>query len=326
MSTAQPSRISRLLALVPYLTARRGIAIEQAASDLGVTPEQLTKDLEQLFVCGLPGYYPDDLIDLEFSEGHVDVGFTAGMDRPLRLTSTEASTLLIALRALVDTPGVLDRDAARRAIAKIEAAVGSALPAVAGEGTGTDPSAAEPDNPTYAAVREAVRSRRALELRYYSATRDSVAERVVDPIRLQAMDNRTYLEAWCRPSQGVRLFRFDRIEAATVLDEPAAPPAEATAGRQSAILTENPELPSARIEIDPAELWILDYFSTVSADGPVDERADPDAPVPARVVYGSPEWLTRFLLGFGGRVRVIDDADVADAVGAAARAARARYR
>ena len=120
--TAQPSRLSRLLAMVPYFQAHRGIAIDQAAHDLGVTSTQLTKDLELLFVCGLPGYYPDDLIELEFSEGHVHVGFTAGMDRPLRLTSTEASTLLVALSALVDTPGVVDRDAARRAIAKIEQA------------------------------------------------------------------------------------------------------------------------------------------------------------------------------------------------------------
>ena len=96
--------------MVPYFQAHRGIAIDQAARDLGVTSTQLTKDLELLFVCGLPGYYPDDLIELEFSEGHVHVGFTAGMDRPLRLTSTEASTLLVALSALVDTPGVVDRD------------------------------------------------------------------------------------------------------------------------------------------------------------------------------------------------------------------------
>ncbi|GAA1480219.1 YafY family protein [Gordonia sinesedis] len=322
---AQPSRLSRLLALVPYFLSRQGISIDQAARDLGVTPAQLTKDLEQLFVCGLPGYYPDDLIELEFSEGHVDVGFTAGMDRPLRLTTTEASSLLIALRALVDTPGVLDRDAARRAMAKIEAAVGATLPAVAA-GTGTEAEHTDPDNPTYAAVREAVRRGRALELRYYSATGDTVADRVVDPIRVQAMDNRAYLEAWCRGSEGVRLFRFDRIEAATVLDEPARPPDEAAAGRQSAILTENPDLPSATIEIDPSELWILDYFSTVEPVESLESRPDPEAPVTARVVYGSPDWLTRFLLGFGGRVRLIGDQPIAENVAATARAARARYR
>ncbi|NED68257.1 protein pafC, partial [Streptomyces sp. SID10244] len=64
----RPDRFSRLLALVPYFAARRGIALEQAARDLGITPRQLTKDLELLFVCGLPGHFPDDLIDLQFEQ------------------------------------------------------------------------------------------------------------------------------------------------------------------------------------------------------------------------------------------------------------------
>ncbi|RPA19772.1 YafY family protein [Gordonia sp. OPL2] len=316
----RPDRFSRLLALVPYFAARRGIAVEQAARDLGITPKQLTRDLELLFVCGLPGHFPDDLIDLQFEQGYVEVGFTAGMDRPLRLTTTEASTMLVALRALLDMPGAVDRSAARRAIAKIEQAVGSSeSPVQAGADGDTDP-----DGGTYATIREAVRSTKAVTIRYYSATRDSVSERTVDPIRLQTMDNNTYLEAWCRKSDGVRLFRFDRVETAETLDEPSAPPAEATGHQQSAILAENPDLPSAEIEIDPDELWILDYY-LIDPIEPVEDRADPNVPVRARLVYGSPEWLTRFLLGFGGRVRVVSAPDIADTVVTTATAARARY-
>jgi proteasome accessory factor C len=322
MSASAPSRLSRLLALVPYFLAHDGISVAQAAADLGVTVPQLTRDLEQLFVCGLPGYYPDDLIELEFSEGHVHVGFTAGMDRPLRLTPTEASIMLIALRALVDTPGVVDSEAATRAIAKIEQAVGLTIPGVAG--TSGD-AGAHTESAQYRTVREAVRTGRALSVNYYSATRDIVTRRVVDPMGIQAVDGHTYLEAWCRDSEGVRLFRFDRIDDATLLDEPSMPPEQAAVSSQSPILSENPDLPTALIEIDPGELWILDYY-TVDPVETLDERTDPQAPVRARIVYGSPEWLTRFLLGFGGHVRVIDDADVANSVTAAAAAARARYR
>lgn len=318
MAGAQPSRISRLLALVPYFQARSGISIATAAADLGVTPRQLTKDLEQLFVCGLPGYYPDDLIDIEYSEGVVDVKFTAGMDRPLRLTTTEASTLLVALQALVDTPGAVDRDAGRRAIAKIEQAVGQAVPGLTA--TATD----EPSTTADTVLRDAVRGGRAVRIRYYSATRDTVSERVVDPIRLQVMDNNTYLEAWCRSSEGVRLFRFDRVEAATILDEPSAPPEQASGSSQSVVLADNPDLPSVRLEIDPSELWVLEYYE-IQPDQALDQRPDPTAPVRATLVYGSPEWLIRFLLGFGGRVRVVDDPALAERVTAAAAAARRRY-
>lgn len=318
--SAGPDRFSRLLALVPYLASRSGISLTQAAKDLGITEKQLTKDLELLFVCGLPGYFPHDLIDLQFEQGHVEVGFTAGMDRPLRLTTTEASTMLVALRALLDMPGAVDRVAARRAIAKIEEAVGAGRSPVAAADDLSDD-----DNPIYTAVRDAVTRNRALRLRYYSATRDSVSERVVDPVRLQTVDNHTYLEAWCRSAEGVRLFRFDRVEGAEVLDEAAAPPPKAAAHPQSAILTDNPELPTATIEIDASELWILDYY-LIDPLEPADERPDPDAPLRAQMVYGSPDWLTRFLLGFGGKVRLLSDAPIADGVRVTAAAARGRYR
>ncbi|ATD70901.1 MULTISPECIES: helix-turn-helix transcriptional regulator [Gordonia] len=323
MAGAQPSRLNRLLAMVPYFQARRGISIEQAARELGVTQTQLTKDLELLFVCGLPGYYPDDLIELEFSEGFVNVGFTAGMDRPLRLTTVEASTLLVALRALVETPGVVDVAAARRAIAKIEEAVGAtAVPGLSG--AGTESEAAPGENPTFTTVREAVRRARALRLNYYSASRDSVTERVVDPIRLQVMDQHTYLEAWCRMAEGVRLFRFDRIDTAVALDEPSNPPAEAESSSQSVLVPENPDLPAVELDIDPDHLWILDYYPVEPVTS-ISDR-DPQAPVRARMVYGSPEWLTRLLLGFGGAVRVVDDPGVAAAVVESAASARERYR
>ncbi|MGC4932301.1 helix-turn-helix transcriptional regulator [Gordonia sp. DT30] len=328
MASAAPSRLSRLLALVPYFLAHDGIPIDQAAADLGVTVRQLTKDLEQLFVCGLPGYYPDDLIELEFSEGHVHVGFAAGMDRPLRLTPTEASIMLVALRALVDTPGIVDREAAGRAIAKIEQAVGTPAPdAQGGHGRTSVASASGAElteSPRYRTVREAVRADRALSLNYYSATRDVVTRRIVDPISLQAVDNHTYLQAWCRESEGVRLFRFDRIDDAEMLDEPAAPPEQARHSPQSPILAGNPDLPTALIDIDPSELWILDYY-TVEPLEPIESRPDPTLPVRARIVYGSPRWLTRFLLGFGGRIRVVDDADLAAAIGEDAARALARY-
>src|SRR5690606_7047025 len=109
--------------------AHPGISAAEAARDLGVTPKQIMDDLNQLWVCGLPGYGPGDLIDLSFSEDSIVVTFTAGIDRPLRLTSTEATVLLVALRSLLEMPGVVDPSAAHSAIAKIEAAAGSAAAA-----------------------------------------------------------------------------------------------------------------------------------------------------------------------------------------------------
>ncbi|MCV7084205.1 protein pafC, partial [Mycolicibacter hiberniae] len=124
--TELSNRLTRLLNMVPYFQANAGISAAEAAADLGVTTKQLMADLNQLWMCGLPGYGPGDLIDLSFSEESIEVTFSAGIDRPLRLTSPEATALLVALRALLDMPGTVDPEAARSAIAKIEDAVGAA--------------------------------------------------------------------------------------------------------------------------------------------------------------------------------------------------------
>src|SRR5205814_9264988 len=46
--TSNEERLPRLLALVPYLQARPGIAVAQAAADFGVSEAQLRRDLTLL--------------------------------------------------------------------------------------------------------------------------------------------------------------------------------------------------------------------------------------------------------------------------------------
>src|SRR3954469_17759746 len=117
-------RLGRLLNLVPYLLARPGISVDEAAADHDVTDRQLREDLELLWVCGLPGYGPGDLIDMAFDGDRVTITYDAGIDRPLRLNQDEALALIVALRMLSETPGVDRRDAIDRALAKIESAAG----------------------------------------------------------------------------------------------------------------------------------------------------------------------------------------------------------
>ena len=119
-------RLPRLLSLVPYLLARPGIPLADVAADFGIGERQLRRDLELLWMCGLPGYGPGDLVDLSFAGDTVTVTEDAGMRRPLRLTTAEGTALLVALRTLGDLPGMVDTNAVLRATAKIERAVGDA--------------------------------------------------------------------------------------------------------------------------------------------------------------------------------------------------------
>ena len=67
-------------------------------------------------------------------------------------------------------------------------------------------------------MRAALEAGRALRIRYYTAGRDDVTRRTVDPMRLLLVEGRGYLEAWCRRAGAVRLFRLDRVDDVAVLD------------------------------------------------------------------------------------------------------------
>ncbi|HEY0641026.1 MAG TPA: YafY family protein [Pseudonocardiaceae bacterium] len=312
MSAAVSDRLPRLLALVPYFLARPGILIDEAAAELGVTVAQLRRDLELLWMCGLPGYGPGDLIDLSFDSDSVTVTFDAGMNRPLRLAAAEATALVVALRALVDTPGV-DGDAAQRALAKIESAAGSAARTPMVVGLATREEAAT------ASVRAALDRRRALHLRYYTASRDAVSERVVDPMRLLLLEGRSYLEAWCRHAESVRLFRLDRIEDVAVLDETAAPPPHARPTDVSAgLFRPAPDQQVAVLVLSQEAAWVAEYY-------PVDEVVDlGDGRIRVHMRYADQAWMVRLLLGLGPDVVVEEPADLAGALRRRAAAALAR--
>ena len=315
--TPVSTRLVRLLNMVPYFQANPRITRAEAAADLGVSPEQLDDDLNQLWMCGLPGYGPGDLIDFQFSGDTIEVTFSAGIDRPLQLTSPEATGLLVALRALAEIPGVVDPEAARNAIAKIESAAGAAA-----HGSGAafeEPAPVESD--AAAAVRAAVRSNRALAIDYYAASHDTLSTRVVDPIRVVLVGDHSYLEAWSREAEGVRLFRFDRIVDAHVRDEPSAPPELAVAAPpDTSLFNADPSLPSAILRLAPSASWMFEYY-------PMRLLGElPDGYCEAAMTYASDDWVTRLVLGLGPAVQVLAPESLARRVRDAAAAALDVYQ
>jgi proteasome accessory factor C len=305
------ARLVRLLNMVPYFQANPKVTRAEAADALGVSRKQLDADLEQLWMCGLPGYSPGDLIDFDFTDDTIEVTFSAGVDQPLRLTSTEATVILVALRALVDVPGMVDPEAARSAIAKIESAAGAQLAV-------DDPVPTERE--AAATVRTAVRDGRAVILEYYSASRDSLTTRTVDPIRVALVGDNSYLEAWCRTAEAVRLFRLDRIVDAQLLDEASAPPPPAVqAGPDTSLFDADPALPAATLLIAPSASWMFDYY-------PLRVLTElPDGAVEAAMTFASEDWMARFVLGFGSAVQVLAPESLAQQVRAAATAALHAY-
>jgi proteasome accessory factor C len=311
-------RMTRLLSLVPYLTARpEGVPLAEVARDFGVPERQLRRDMELLWMCGLPGYGPGDLIDLAFEGDRVRVTFTAGMVRPLRLTTDEAVALVVALRTLLELPGLAEREAVSRALAKVSATAGHAAERVTPVALSVDAK-----EQALAVVREGLERGRALHLHYYVPTRDERTERTVDPLRLLLVDGRWYLEAWSREVAGVRLFRLDRIDDVEVLDEASAPPPGVHLRDVDAGLYQpEPGAPVVRLRLARAARWVAEYYPVED----VREVEDPPGGLAVAVRTADMAWARRLVASLGGAATVDEPATLAADVAADARAALTRY-
>ena len=170
-------RLQRLLAWCPTSTAARRSA-GRHRDRVRLSERQLVDDLNLLWCVELRNPDPFCPIDLSYEGGEIVVSQAESIGRPLRLAVDEASALLVALRMLADIPGLEDRSALSRLIAKLEAA--------AGEAAGPSAQVAvQVDKPTgdqaIVQIRDALERKRRVHLRYYVPGRDEATQRDVGP-------------------------------------------------------------------------------------------------------------------------------------------------
>ena len=197
--TGEHERLPRLLSLVPYLRTHRAWRSQRRQLISGVSEGSCVATCNRCR-CGAAGLGPGGLIDRSVEGDAVSVIFDAGISRPLRLTAEEALALVVALRTLMETPGLTDRAAVERALAKVEAAAGGSVDAA-----DTVAVAFDQVDRLQLVVEQAVEGKRALALRYYTATRDETTDRTVDPMRVFTMDGRFY-RGLVPAGEGMRCF------------------------------------------------------------------------------------------------------------------------
>ena len=301
-------QVARLLAMVPYLRAHPGIGVAQAAAAFDVTKRQLLADLNVLWMCGLPGGLPDDLIEIDMdaatSEGVIHLSNADYLSRPMRFTPDEAVSLLVALRAVAEMTTGPSRAAARSAAEKLSDATGQQDLVWLSVSTGDD------------RIRElltaAIERRQRVHLTYDGAARGTTSYPDVDPAGIQMRDSIAYLQAWSLERGDWRTYRIDRIVEVVTTGQPVDDHGPI------------PELPDGwfdqsdgevTLELTAGATWVIDYYPARGV------AAGPDGGASVRFAVADPAWLDSLLLRLGDQVRSVSPESASRAATAAAREA-----
>lgn len=206
--SAPLERTARLLDLVPYITSHQGIALKELAAIFGVTQAQMTDDLTTLWMCGLPGYTPLELMDLDFESGFVTIHNAETLARPRSITFDEGTALILGLDLLSSTIAA-DRADLLAMIEQLSARLSALinLPSAL--------SATPASNQQHSSViLQAIQARSGVEITYHSLYRDELSTRKIFPIEIIEVDGHQYLSSYCYTASDFRQFRIDRIQSA----------------------------------------------------------------------------------------------------------------
>lgn len=310
--------ISRLFRMIPWLAARQGIAVKQAANEFGITPERLIHELNTLCVIGSDvneiarGSY-EYLIDFDMDEadnGRLFVTPSEYIARPLTLTQDEALSLLVALRSLQH---LVDDESAGHVVSaaqKLEAL--------------TDPSAGHVEiavdhgaDDVRSLIAAAIRAGEQLHLVYDGVNRGVTTRPIVDPAALVVQNGSAYLQAFSTTSGGWRFYKVNRIAEATrtgeSIGEHGDPPQSAWVDAE--------DVGTVEVHLGEGALYLLEY-------DPVRESGELDDEVYlrwARLPLADHQYLTHRLLRLADAIALVEPHPAQRDAVEIAKAALARY-
>jgi proteasome accessory factor C len=202
-ATTPLEQTARLLDLVPFLLSHQGISMEDLAKHFKVDNDVMIDDLNTLWMCGLPGYTPLELIDLAFDSGFVTIRNAAPLAYVRTLSSSEIVALALGLDLLRENSEKLGFDQSDRI---------DALSKKLREQIGVHISiAASPTTAHRSVISSSIAQRVPVEMTYYSSSSDQETVRIVTAYDFFREKDVEYFQAHCHTSKGMRTFRLDRI-------------------------------------------------------------------------------------------------------------------
>lgn len=287
--TAQ--RLNRILSMLPWVIANPGAMVSDVCDRFGYTERELAADLDLVFVCGLPGYGPGDLMVAYIDEDEVVVELADYFADPVPLSSPEALMLLAAAMAVLSTG--LAPSALETAAEKLRNAI---IP--------DDPDAlvvdiSEPE--LVGDLRSAARDGTVITIDYVSLGSGKETKRAIEPWSVFSTLGNWYVRGHCRLADAERVFRIDRIQSAVAADESFEPPSEIPPPIVS--YTPNEDDVRAVIRLSDRARWVSDYYPVEVVD------ATGEALV-VRFSSADPSVAARLLLRLGSAATLLEGDEV----------------
>jgi proteasome accessory factor C len=282
--TTPLEQTARLLDLVPFLLSHQGISLEELAKHFKVESDVIIDDLNTLWMCGLPGYTPLELIDLAFDSGYVTIRNAAPLAYVRTMSSAEIVSLALGLDLLRENSENLGESQSNR-IERLSALLRKQI--------GEQITIASSSHTAHrSVVALSISQRVPVQMTYYSSNSDQKSQRLVTAYDFFQENEVEYFQAYCHSSKGMRTFRVDRIVEVSLADVEA-------------------EIPSGQVEKNErirvgatvrsldrtsAEAFRLDFAQLQVGAGVTLEAF-------------SPEWLIRAIMAGAGSLAVDDPAE-----------------
>ncbi|HKU59928.1 MAG TPA: WYL domain-containing protein [Gemmatimonadales bacterium] len=300
-------QLRRILHLIPLFADGEARSMSELAEQAGVDRDVILQDLLSISErFEVPGGFVEGLqIYVEADEVSVVPNHFL---RPMRLTRSELLALELGLAMLRGERPAEEHRAIAGAIARLEQAV-ARLPK---EEIADDLRVAElspsADFEHLRRLRQAFRERRKVRLTYRKADASASSNRIICPYGIVFASGTWYAVAHCESSEGVRIFRLDRVEGVESLDarfeSPRGFSLDTVIGDGRAFQTSSSATLKVRYSARIAR-WIAEREGKPLAE---DGSLTLDHPL------ADTDWAVRHVLQYGPDVTVLEPAAVRDAV------------
>lgn len=203
MVNSASNRALRAMDLIPYVVENPGVSTSELAQKFSVTVKQIEEDLSLIFMCGLPGYTPYDLIDLVFEDGIVSVIDPQVLTKPRNFSKAEHVAIVLGLEILKNLAG--DRPDYQLKISQVLSKLNKSVPNI------EVLLKNEQSFQYFQVINQAIKLNRSLQIVYNSESKDEQKMRSVIPVRMFLQNAQVYLVAH-DPDSGIeKVFKLSNL-------------------------------------------------------------------------------------------------------------------